>query len=74
MRQILLADAPDSGSKSYGSIFGDRSGFTPVITVVYERDDEKEAPLTFAWQVVDQALTMLFITTPRLLSSDWPGS
>lgn len=42
MTQFLFSDAPGSGSDFYGEIFGGRSGFTPVVSVVYDEDDDAE--------------------------------
>lgn len=42
MRQFLFPDPPDAGSDFYGSIFGGRSGFTPVVTVTYDGNADED--------------------------------
>ncbi|KAJ3960543.1 hypothetical protein N0V92_002794 [Colletotrichum tropicale] len=40
MRAFTFADAADTGSEFYDSLFGGRDGFTPVVTVIFQEDEE----------------------------------
>ncbi|KAF1837989.1 hypothetical protein BDW02DRAFT_565492 [Decorospora gaudefroyi] len=49
MRHLYLKDPPTSDADYYSNIFAGLSGFTPVITVLYE-DDQKEEVMDYGVQ------------------------
>lgn len=43
MRQLYFADPPDESSEFLGRVFGGRTGWTPVMTVIYRDRDDGES-------------------------------